>query len=165
MNLHRCDTESAIIAAARSGRLDVELREHAAACSNCADALLAAQCLCELSELDRAGAHVPAAGRVWWKAQLKARRAATECATTPIRFVERIASACAVLLFVGACIWQWQSFRVWFDSLSGALLSGRHWVEGHAVSVWQNPNTLMVIGVSALLIFITVVACLVWAED
>jgi hypothetical protein len=146
----------------RSGRVEDELREHVAACPN---AFLAALFWCDLSELDRAEAQVPAAGRVWWKAQLKARRAAAEPAAAPIRFVERIASACAVLLIADACLWQWRSFRVWFDSLSGALLSGRHWVEGHAVSVWQNPNTLKVIGVSGLLILITALACLVRAED
>ena len=48
------------------------------------------------------GAVVPDAGRVWWLAQLRARREATEAAGRPITAAQLIAFACAVGL-LGAC--------------------------------------------------------------
>lgn len=52
-------------------------------------------------------ARIPDAGRIWWKGQLLARRAAARQAVRPIVVVERFALASASLAVVGVASWQW----------------------------------------------------------
>ena len=49
--------------------------------------------------------HVPPAGLVWWKAQLRARRDAADAATRPILMAERATAVVALLGAIGAIAW------------------------------------------------------------
>jgi hypothetical protein len=49
---------------------------------------------------------LPDPGTLWWKAQLRARRAAIERAARPILIVERLAWACGVGTLAAATVWQ-----------------------------------------------------------
>ena len=64
---------------------------------------------------------VPDSGRVWWLAQLRARREAAEAAGRPITAAQVVAFACAVGL-LGACF---GATSTWFQS---ALRSALRWI-------------------------------------
>jgi hypothetical protein len=101
-----CEFESEVLTAALQSRwpkrVDAELRAHVKACTICSDVVAIASAVDDAREEMRAGAVVPDSGRVWWLAQLRARREAAEAAGRPITAVQVIAFACAVGL-LGAC--------------------------------------------------------------
>ena len=116
-----CEMESEVLAAVLQdrwpARVDASLREHVAACAICADVVLIAGAIDEAREEMRARAVVPDSGRVWWLAQMRARREAAQAAGRPITAVQVIALACAMGL-LGACF---GATSAWFQS---ALRSG-----------------------------------------
>ncbi len=165
MNSLDCEREPLVMEAARSGRWDEELRNHAANCSVCADAVLVAHFLEELADQDQRESMVLEAGRVWWKAQLRARREAVERTNEPITIVERVALACAVLSLVGLGIWQ----RDWIgDRLRGFAevwpRSG-YLAQEFVVSLWQQSSLIVILSGSALLLWVSFLAYLVWTEE
>lgn len=111
-----CEFESEVLAAVRQSRwperVDVSLRSHALACTICSDVAAIAGAVDDAREELRATAIVPDSGRVWWIAQLRARREAAEAAGRPITAAQMIAFACAVGL-LGACF---GATSAWFQS-------------------------------------------------
>jgi hypothetical protein len=101
-----CEFESEALAAAIQSRwperVDAALRAHVASCAICADVIAVAGAIDEVREEAIARAAVPDSGRVWWRAQLRARREAAEAAGRPITIAQAIAFAAAVGL-LGAC--------------------------------------------------------------
>jgi hypothetical protein len=101
MTFMECDREVEIVEAVTLGRwpegCNEDLRQHAQNCSVCADALQISQALTRerSAALDRV--RVPSAGLVWWRSEMRARREAINKATRPLRIVEWIAVACALL--------------------------------------------------------------------
>jgi hypothetical protein len=101
------DVLSAVIQSRWPERVDAELREHAKTCAICADVATVAGAIECAREESAAYAAVPDglpdSGRVWWKAQMRARREAVAAAGRPITAIQVAAFACAVAL-MGACI-------------------------------------------------------------
>jgi hypothetical protein len=118
-----CEFESDALAAALQGRwpdrVDDHLRAHVAACAICCDVVAIAGTVDEAREELRSCVVVPDSGRVWWLAQLRARREATEAAGRPITAAQVIAFACAVGL-VGACF---GATSKWFQAILGRIAS------------------------------------------
>jgi hypothetical protein len=116
-----CELESEVLAAVLQsrwpGRVAAHMRAHVAACPICSDVVAIAGVVDEARQETRARAVVPDSGRVWWLAQLRARREAAEAAGRPITAAQVIAFACAIGL-LGACI---GATSAWFQS---AL----HWI-------------------------------------
>lgn len=164
MPMH-CEKEPVVIEAVRRGRWDESLHAHAQDCSICADAVLAAHFLREMQATDLAEARVPDAGWMWWRAQLRARRAAAQRATQPITLVEHLACACAALSLAGLCIWQWRSIRAWFASGRVAWHLGGYSVQSFFLSVWEKSDALLIFSAAAILIFLSFMAVLIWADD
>lgn len=113
MKPRECEKELLVIEAARSGAWDAGLRKHVADCHACADVALAAEALNAMRAIDHVDARIPDAGLMWWKAQLLSKRAAAERATRPISFIQHLAYACGIAVFVGVCVWQWTAIRGW----------------------------------------------------
>jgi hypothetical protein len=117
-----CEMEAEVLAAIVESRwanttMGVDLQAHAAQCPICADVVaVAGAVLSEKHEL-RSAASVPDAGRIWWQAQLRARREAAVAAGRPITAAQLIAFGCAVGL-LGAC----------FGATSEWFQSGLKWV-------------------------------------
>jgi hypothetical protein len=118
-----CEFESEVLAATLQSRwperVDADLRAHVAACTICSDVVAIAGAMDDAREEMRACAMVPDSGRVWWLAQLRARREAAEAAGRPITAVQVIAFACAVGLlgaFFGAT-------STWFQSALRSMAS------------------------------------------
>ena len=111
-----CDWESEVLAAVVQNRwperVDAELRRHVAACAICADVASIAGAFEDTRAEMRAHAVVPDAGRVWWLAQLRARREAAQAAGRPITAALVIALACAMGL-LGACF---GATSAWFQA-------------------------------------------------
>jgi hypothetical protein len=132
-----CEFEPDVLAAALQSRwperVDAQLRAHVAGCSICADVATVAAAIAGAAETAReemcARAVVPDSGRVWWLAQMRARREAVEVAGRPITAVQVIALACAVGL-LGACF---GATSQWFQSALGRIESGLAAIDAKAL--------------------------------
>jgi hypothetical protein len=106
-----CEFEADVLTAAIQSRwpdrVDAALREHVKTCAICADvAAVAGAIECAREETAACATQpdaLPDSGRVWWKAQMRARREAMEAVGRPITAVQLAAFACSLLL-MGACI-------------------------------------------------------------
>jgi len=111
-----CAFESEVLAAVLQDRwpdrVDDRLRGHVADCAVCADVVAIAGAIDDAREELRLRAVVPDSGRVWWRAQLRARREAAQAAGRPITAAQVIALACAMSL-LGACF---GATSAWFQS-------------------------------------------------
>jgi hypothetical protein len=116
MKPFECEFESDALAAALQSRwpqrVNDDLRAHVAGCAICSDVVAIASAIDDAREDLRTGAVVPDSGRVWWLAQLRARREAAETAGRPISAVQVVAFGCAVGL-LGACF---GATSTWFQS-------------------------------------------------
>lgn len=122
MQEYFCEQEAAVLEAVESGRwpqaCDAELRAHVSRCSTCADVLLVAQTLQRENQWARAEVALPAAGLVWWKAQMRARREAAERAAEPIAMVEKAAGIFGVISLVALAVWRWDLVTEWLSWLA-----------------------------------------------
>ena len=126
-----CEFESEVLSAALQSRwpdrVDALLREHVASCTVCSDVIAVAVAIDDAREDARQGAAVPDSGRVWWLAQVRARREAAEAAGRPITAAQVIALASAMGL-LGACFGatsKWfQSALAWVASSMAGLNVG-----------------------------------------
>jgi hypothetical protein len=86
------------------------VRAHVAACAVCADVAVGAHAM--QAERDRAwgDVQVPPAGRVWWRAELRARQEAALKASQPITIVQGLAGACVAGLVVALIEIAWLQF-------------------------------------------------------
>ena len=86
--LAECRHEADLVAAVTSGRwpaaVDQALREHVASCAVCADVLQVAEAMTALEQETLADTRLPAAGQVWWRAQVRARHEAAAVAARPV---------------------------------------------------------------------------------
>ena len=101
-----CEFESEVLAAVVQSRwphrVDAQLRAHAESCRICSDVAAVAGFIDTSRDEMRASAVLPDSGRVWWLAQMRARREAAKTAAQPIAATQLVAGACAVGL-LGAC--------------------------------------------------------------
>jgi hypothetical protein len=119
-----CEFESEVLAAALQARwpdrVDAQLRAHAAACQICSDVAAIAGAIEATHEELRAGAVIPNSGRVWWLAQLRARREAAEAANRPMTAVQVVAFVCAVCLLG----WCFRAASTWLSPVLARIASG-----------------------------------------
>jgi hypothetical protein len=112
MTPFECAFEEEVLAAVVAGKVDAHLREHAALCAVCRDLVEVAGAIGEVRDQMPAPVLVPDAGRVWWIAQLRARREAIKEAGRPITAAHVSALACAAGL-AGACF---GATSAWFQA-------------------------------------------------
>lgn len=157
-----CEFESEVLAAAIESRwpegVDAQLRAHAATCAICSEAALVAGEIGDAREELRASAVVPDSGRVWWLAQIRARREAIEAAGRPITAAHLIALACAAGL-LGACF---GATSAWFQAALKWIASGSiaSLLAGHAALVAG-----VTVGVAAILVLIPAAAYFAVGRD
>lgn len=123
MNVRECGFEAEILAAVVQSRwpeqAEASLRSHAAECAVCGEVAAIAISMAEAREEARTHTGIPEASRVWWRAQLRARREAAKSAGRPITAAQVIAFACAAGL-LGACF---GATSTWFQAVVGGLIS------------------------------------------
>lgn len=163
----RCQHETAALEAVRAGRwpevCEEELRAHVAHCAVCSEVVLVAQLLRQEDAAALAQARLAAPGLVWWKAQIRARRAAAERAAAPIALVERLAAACTLLSLLGFAIWQWGRVESWWGWFRVLPLKISLWPAG-ASDLWT-PNLALVLSMFLCLALASFVLYLVLAKE
>lgn len=130
-----CEFEAEVLAAALQSRwperVDAELRAHASTCEICTDVAAVAAAMDDASTQLRASAAIPDSGRVWWLAQVRARREAAAAAGRPITAVQVAACACAAGL-CGACF---GATSTWFQAALRSALHAKALLAGHELLI------------------------------
>lgn len=160
-----CEQEAAVLEAVESGRwpqaCDPELRSHVSRCSICADVLFVAQTLQQENHWAQAEVALPAAGLVWWKAQMRARREAAERAAEPIAIIEKAAGIFGIISLVALAIWRWDLVADWLAWLadlphSAAFRPDGLWNSG-IFTATQNFGFLIILSAATCLLLASVV--------
>ena len=125
-----CSRESDTARAASAGEWPEELLAHAADCPVCRDVALVAAALGRDRRRLPAEPRVANAGRIWWMAQLRARRAAAERAVRPISVMELVAIAVAVPVAARALASAVPVVATWLTELR--VVSSVAGIEGYA---------------------------------
>jgi hypothetical protein len=113
MNVPVCTREAEALEVVLGGGwpscADADLRAHVEQCPICADVVAVAAAMQEEHSLACQQAHVPSAGLVWWRAELRARQEAARKAARPMTLVQGVAAACglAALLTVASLLSPW----------------------------------------------------------
>lgn len=164
-----CDFEAEVLAATLQSRwperVDADLRAHVAGCAICTDVIAIGGAFENAREEMRACAVVPDSGRVWWLAQLRARREAAEAAGRPITAAQVIAFACAVGL-LGACF---GATSTWFQSVlrrigsSAAAFDGKAFLPSAAALLAG--HGVLVLAVAAVLFVVPAAVYLTLGRD
>jgi len=118
----------AVLQARWPRQVDKQIADHVASCEICSDVIAVAGALDGAKEATRATAAVPDSGRVWWLAQVRARREAVRAAGRPITAAQVFGLACAVGV-AGAC----------FGATSKWFQSWLAWA-GSAAEDWKRPS-------------------------
>ena len=159
-----CCFESEVLAAVVEcrwpERVEPELRTHAASCAVCSDVALLATALREDRDVLKAIAAPPESGRVWWMAQLRARREAEKAASRPITAAQ-VVGAAATAWFAGACF---GASSDWFRSEFTRLASGAESV-GIGVFLTSGAGLLLLLGGVSILILIPAAIWLAVGKD
>lgn len=148
MTPFECEFEEEVLAAAMQSRwpdrVNPELRAHVESCTVCRDLAEAAGAIGDSMDQARGTVAIPDAGRVWWMAQMRARREAVKAAGRPITAIHVIAFACAMGL-AGAC----------FGATSAWFQSALRWIAATAPSAFAlvGSHALLASGI-ALLLFV-----------
>ena len=134
---------AAVVESRWPDRVDACLREHAASCAICRDLVEVAGAVGEARDQMPAPILIPDAGRVWWVAQLRARREAIREAGRPITAAHVIAFACAVGL-AGACFgatsaWFQEALRDFVPSATAIIVQHGAIAAGMAVLLFLVP--------------------------
>jgi hypothetical protein len=128
-----CEFEEAVGTASSSGLWADELRKHLAVCSQCSDLRLVSEYLASARLVDDA-APLPAAGLIWWRAQLAERKERAARAMVAIEIMQKLAIAVAlVIVMVIGSLWKpvdWSTLLMGAGLLlsTSAVLYG--WVRG-----------------------------------
>ena len=119
-----CEFEPEVLAAVLQARwplrVDPQLRAHVAACPVCSDVAAIATAIEDTREATFAHAVIPASGRVWWIATLRARREAAAAANRPMLAVQAVAFVCALCL-LGWCL---RAAATWVSPVFARAASG-----------------------------------------
>jgi hypothetical protein len=124
MKFVECELESEVLAEVLQSRwpglVEAALRDHVATCPVCSEAVAVACALQHEANELRASAVLPNAGRVWWEAELRARREAAQIASGPITAVQVIVLA-AIIGLLGASL---RTIYSWFESSVSRIGAG-----------------------------------------
>ena len=169
MKVPQCEKEPAVTELLQSGRwpeaCDAALRGHVEKCPVCSEIVLVARLLQEDNASLLADVKLPDAGLVWWKAQLRARREATELATRPIALAERFALACGMAVLLAFIVWKRADLRAWLGRLANFGHSDAHWLQSLVFNSMSQPfSILFVASASLLVLFMACLVYAIWAE-
>jgi hypothetical protein len=154
-----CELEPRVLEAATSGCWQPELRRHTEHCPACAEVALVAGFM-NAAEAETGDARLPDAELVWWKAQLKARRAAAEKATRPIVMAEKAACTGGGLALIAVLAFLWPYVQAWGDWVIS------NWMEGTQLEpmVAVGLLSMFAVGVVSVLFAVGVGLYFAWSD-
>jgi hypothetical protein len=160
-----CEFEPEVLAAAVQSRwpdrVDERLREHVHTCEICSDVAAVAGALDAARDEMRTSIVVPDSGRVWWLAQLRARREAAKAAGRPITAAQVIAFGCAVAL-LGACF---GATSTWFQSTLRGILASVESIDFQALLALLAAHGALAAGMLAVLLLVPAAVYLAVGRD
>jgi hypothetical protein len=161
VNAIECSREQDVIDAVSSGRwpdrCDDALRAHVAACAICAEVAEVARAIQDDHEAAWRDARVPPSGRVWWRAEMRARQEAARKAARPITLVQGAAAVCAggVLIALAALAWpMWPTLTAALGLLTASSLA----------TVLPQFGVPLAIGIGSILLLTPVALYFVFSE-
>lgn len=157
MTAIECTREQDVLDAVASGRWSDELRAHAASCAVCADVADVASAFREDHDAAWQDAHVPPSGRVWWRAELRARQEAARAAASPIGFVHGVAAACAVGLALAL-------LGVLWPASAGSLGAASTWIASAATLIPYSVVVSLAVALGAALVLTPIALYFVFSE-
>lgn len=134
-----------------------ELRSHVDACRACADLVLVAGAFQRAREETVAAAKPGSAGAIWWRAQLRRRRAAVERIEKPLLGAQIFALAFNLLVAAGFVGFEARHGIAWLNWLQQSAASNIEslWLSGLSGSGW---NWIMLASATFLVLLGGVVA-------
>jgi len=118
--LHSCEYEAALLAGLEQGHVPEELSRHAASCQACADTAAVWNYLHSFVQDAAETERLPAAGLIWWRAQLAERRKLASRSVASIQIVQNAAIALAAILAIALLA----AYSQTFTSIPALLLEG-----------------------------------------
>lgn len=115
----------------------LELREHVQGCRACADLVLVASAFQSARAETVAAAKVGSAGALWWRAQLRRRRAAVERIERPLMSAQIFALAVSVLAALGFAGFEARHGVAWLDWLEGLPQAATVQMADFSASGWM----------------------------
>ncbi len=168
MKVGRCEREAAALEAVRAGRwpdaCEAELRAHIAECAICSEVVMVAELMGEDDAVARAEARLPAAGLLWWKAQIRARRRAAERAAEPINLIVSVTAVAVILSLVAFAAWQRSHIADWWKWLSGLPFSGTLRPDTPSPHLWPS-NLVLVMSLGLCFTLVSFVLYLVFHRE
>jgi hypothetical protein len=163
VKLTDCPREQEVIDAVTTGRwperCDPELARHVAACDGCRDLAAVFGLLGASWEDTRQAADVPAAGTIWWRAKVRARREAERAAARPITVTQVAGAVLGIVLVVSAIV------RIYPWLVSGiAAPFGLSRLEAPGAAAFPG-GWLLALAAAALVAFASIAVYLAVAED
>lgn len=155
-----CELESEVLAAVleRRWHFQSDLQAHAAACPVCSEVLAVSSAMDHSREVTAAQAAIPDSGRMWWIAQLRARREAAKEAGRPITAAQVIAFGCVMGLF-GACF---GATSAWFQSALQRLAAAVAAIDAPALFAGHG---LLILVAGAVLLLLPAAVCFAMFRD
>lgn len=118
----RCERETEVVGALRTGTWTADLGSHVRDCAICAETRLVAERLLENARRLRAGYEPIAADRIWRQAQARRQEMALQRATRPLIFMGGLSVACIISLAA------WLLYSFW------------HMADGKLMRSWTVPG-------------------------
>jgi hypothetical protein len=130
-----------------------ELREHVSGCRACSDLVLVMQAFRQARATAVSAANPPAAGVLWWRAQLERRKAAVERIGRPIFGAQIFALAITIVIGAVLTVSQLRNGLAWLAWLrqlseSGLAHFAGLWPSSQSTPLW--PIVLLISGVAAI---------------
>jgi hypothetical protein len=120
----KCERESSVVAASRSGCWPAELEDHVAACAPCAETKRVAQLFLDHAATTSAQNHLPAANIVWQKMRAQRHQQALIRATRCMMLMRILAALYAVALAAWSLPQLWRTQPAQLSTALSALSSG-----------------------------------------
>ncbi|HTS08468.1 MAG TPA: hypothetical protein VMP68_23070 [Candidatus Eisenbacteria bacterium] len=124
MTFRTCSYEKEIQAALKSGHWPAgctpELRDHVDQCDSCNDLVLLTETFQTARRYSPSDSDLPA-GLIWWRAQLRMRRAADDRVSAPVTIAQLFAWAISLVAAVGFVVSQYHHglrWASWFSDLT-----------------------------------------------
>ncbi len=160
-----CEFEPEVLAAAVQSRwpdrVDPALRAHVLTCEICSDVAAVAGAIDSARDEMRTSIVVPDSGRVWWLAQLRARREAAKAAGRPITAAQVLAFGCAIAL-LGACF---GATSTWFQSALKGVAASVARIDVKALLALLVEHSALAAGMVAVLLLVPAAVYLAVGRD
>ena len=154
MKLIECAREPEVLDAVASARwphrVPQELSDHVASCPVCTDVVIVAEAMRADHEAMWQRADIPSSGRVWWRAEMRARQEAIRKASRPMTIAQGVAALLVLALTVGTGWFAWTWLRQQLPTFNLANVSAQAFASPLAASLVVALCALVVIAPLAL---------------